>query len=67
MEISRDASFKELRALLGRWMNANPENVSFVTMLIDCVASLPMDGIASHDGNLPAQVLQVPRRQRPRF
>ncbi|KAJ3515187.1 hypothetical protein NLJ89_g1915 [Agrocybe chaxingu] len=27
VEISRDASFKELRALLGRWMEVNPENL----------------------------------------
>ncbi|KIJ65708.1 hypothetical protein HYDPIDRAFT_110858 [Hydnomerulius pinastri MD-312] len=27
IEISRDASFKELRALLGRWMGAPPENL----------------------------------------
>lgn len=27
VEIGRDSSFKELRALLGRWMGAPPENV----------------------------------------
>ncbi|KAF8825785.1 hypothetical protein HHX47_DHR6000382 [Lentinula edodes] len=27
IEIGRDASFKDLRALLGRWMNAPPENL----------------------------------------
>jgi hypothetical protein len=27
VEIHRDASFKELRALLGRWMGADPEKV----------------------------------------
>ncbi len=28
VELNRDASFKELRALLGRWMDAEANNVS---------------------------------------
>ena len=27
VELNRDASFRDLRALLGRWMGANPDNV----------------------------------------
>lgn len=27
VEIGRDASFKELRQLLGRWMEADPDHV----------------------------------------
>lgn len=27
VELSRDASFRDLRALLGRWTGANPDNV----------------------------------------
>ncbi|KIK95662.1 hypothetical protein PAXRUDRAFT_11300 [Paxillus rubicundulus Ve08.2h10] len=32
VEISRDATFKELRALLGRWMGAPPENLLTLEM-----------------------------------
>jgi ubiquitin carboxyl-terminal hydrolase 4/11 len=28
VEVNRDASFKDLKQLLGRWMEVNPENVS---------------------------------------
>lgn len=27
VEINRDSGFKELRALIGRWMDVNPDNV----------------------------------------
>ena len=27
VELNRDASFRDLRALLGRWMGTNPDNV----------------------------------------
>jgi ubiquitin carboxyl-terminal hydrolase 4/11/15 len=30
VEISRDASFKDLRHLLGRWLGAQPDNVGFL-------------------------------------
>ena len=33
VEIGRDSSFKELRALLGRWMGTAPENVRIPTSL----------------------------------
>lgn len=33
MEIGRDSTFKELRALLGRWMGAPPENVGIPCFL----------------------------------
>lgn len=29
IEVNRDASFKDVRALLGRWMDVNPDHVSF--------------------------------------
>ena len=34
VEIGRDSTFKELRALLGRWMGALPENVCIPTPLL---------------------------------
>jgi len=34
VEINRDASFKELRALLGRWMGAPPENVGSTVITV---------------------------------
>lgn len=33
VEIGRDASFRDLRALLGRWMGANPDNASAVQLV----------------------------------
>ena len=33
VEIGRDASFKDLRHLLGRWMGTNPDNVRFLNGL----------------------------------
>lgn len=35
VEIGRDASFKDLRALLGRWMGANPDNLFTVELFSD--------------------------------
>jgi ubiquitin carboxyl-terminal hydrolase 4/11/15 len=30
VEISRDASFKELKNMIGRWMGTQPDNVSIL-------------------------------------
>jgi ubiquitin carboxyl-terminal hydrolase 4/11/15 len=57
IEINRDASFKDLRALLGRWLEAIPENV--------CFSSFPlnpkfMSHIASDVRDLQQSFLQEP-------
>ena len=38
VELNRDASFRDLRALLGRWMGTNPDNVhnNFTTLMSLC-------------------------------
>ena len=40
VELNRDSTFKDVRQLLGRWMNSNPENVRFSLCIVDYLADL---------------------------
>lgn len=57
VEINRDASFKELRALLGRWMNAEPDNVSSVKKTMSESNPLNYTPVVNL-GNFQPQILQ---------
>lgn len=36
VELNRDATFRDLRALLGRWMGTNPDNVNNYLPFLGC-------------------------------
>lgn len=59
VEIGCDSTIKELRALRGRWMGAQPENVR--TPSIPLLSRL-IRGSALDIGNIQQSVLQEPRR-----
>ena len=61
VELSRDATFRDLRALLGRWMSTNPDNVKtlvppFFPLLTFDVCTAP------YTGDLLTSLLQKSRR-----
>lgn len=59
VEINRDASFKDLRALLGRWMGAPPDNVSVLSVTLVYLALNPI--LAPYSRNFQPPFLQKPR------